>query len=172
MSLRDIIELSNASEETIRDVAQQHGLNISEWIFASALLSRLCILLSCEIWRLTDKGNVQALSLFFMLSSKCRTISCSFCIHPWVDVQITMRKTVRNRINGYLCSSSPTLAKVIIHSLDQGMKSFIESCVIWSVIKYNSFWESVQMHRKWEWSISLFIAAVWNIRCCVSLWRY
>ena len=30
MSLRDIIELSNASEETIRDVAQQHGLNISE----------------------------------------------------------------------------------------------------------------------------------------------
>ena len=30
MSLRDIIELSNASEETIRDVAHQHGLNISE----------------------------------------------------------------------------------------------------------------------------------------------
>ena len=30
MSLRDIIELSNASEETIREVAHQNGLNISE----------------------------------------------------------------------------------------------------------------------------------------------
>ena len=30
MPLRDIIELSNASEETIRDVAHQNGLSISE----------------------------------------------------------------------------------------------------------------------------------------------
>ena len=30
MSLRDIIELSNASEETVRDVAHQNGLSISE----------------------------------------------------------------------------------------------------------------------------------------------
>ena len=30
MSLRDIIELSNASEETIREVAHQNGLSISE----------------------------------------------------------------------------------------------------------------------------------------------
>ena len=30
MSLRDIIEFSNASEETIRDVAHQNGLSISE----------------------------------------------------------------------------------------------------------------------------------------------
>ena len=30
MSLRDIIELSNASEETIREVARQNGLNVFE----------------------------------------------------------------------------------------------------------------------------------------------
>ena len=85
----------------------------------------------------------------------------------------TMRKTVRNKINGYLCSSTPTPARIMIHSLGQFITALVISCVMWSVIKHNSFLESVQMHRKWERSISFFIAAVWNISCSgVEIFTY